>query len=178
MVILIAYPRKPSTLKSVDELYNAKLIKHQLYRAHGGNMELYQHLIVGLDLSEDSAKVLRKAARIAADSGAKLTVAHITEPLAFAYGGDVPIDLSEAQGMIEHQAKKRLAALVEEVNISADIIVSIGETASELHHLAKDRAADLLVVGSHGRHGFAMLFGSVTKGVVSGASCDVLAIRV
>jgi Universal stress protein UspA and related nucleotide-binding proteins len=141
-------------------------------------MELYQHLLVGLDLSKDSAKVLTKAARIAAGSGAKLTVAHITEPLAFAYGGDVPIDLSEAQGMIEHQAKKRLTALVEELDVDADIVVSIGDTASELHHLAESRAADLLVVGSHGRHGFAMLFGSVTKGVVSGASCDVLAVRV
>jgi len=34
------------------------------------------------------------------------------------------------------------------------------------------------VVGSHGRHGLALLLGSTANGVLHGASCDVLAVRV
>ena len=37
---------------------------------------------------------------------------------------------------------------------------------------------DLIVVGSHGRHGFALLLGSTSTGVLRGAQCDVLAVRV
>ena len=38
--------------------------------------------------------------------------------------------------------------------------------------------ADLIVVGSHGRHGLALLLGSTASGVLHGAPCDVLAVRV
>jgi universal stress protein A len=37
---------------------------------------------------------------------------------------------------------------------------------------------DLVVVGSHGRHGLSLLLGSTANGVLHGAGCDVLAVRV
>ncbi len=142
-------------------------------------MGTYKHILVGLDLSEDSEEVLAKAQRLASDCGAGVSVAHIIEPLAFAYGGDVPIDLSEAQQVMEDQARKRLTKLAEQHRVATNnIVVALGQTASELHTLAKDREADLIIVGSHGRHGLALLFGSTAKGVIKGAECDVLAIRV
>lgn len=142
-------------------------------------MNQYTHILVGLDLSEDSERILQKAQSLAACCGAKLSVAHIIEPLAFAYGGDVPIDLSEAQGIMEEQAVKRLAAITMAYDIPhTHQIVRLGQTASELHLLAEERGADLIAVGSHGRHGLALLFGSTAKGVIKGAKCDVLAIRV
>lgn len=142
-------------------------------------MSTYQHILVGLDLSEDSEAVLAKAKKIADDCNATLSVVHVIEPLAFAYGGDMPIDLSEAQKTLEDQAKKRLQALANHHDIpQSKQIVSLGHTSSELHELAKEHNADLIAVGSHGRHGLAMLLGSTAKGVIGGAECDVLAIRV
>ncbi|WP_185230574.1 universal stress protein [Teredinibacter franksiae] len=139
----------------------------------------YKHILVGLDLSTDCAQILNKAAEIANVCNADISIAHIVEPLAFAYGGDVPIDLTEAQALMEQQAKTRLAKIVDEVKLTPkDQFVGIGQAATELHRLAEDRAIDLIVVGSHGRHGLALLFGSITKGVVQNASCDVLAVRV
>ena len=44
--------------------------------------------------------------------------------------------------------------------------------------MAKDIGADLIVVGSHGRYGLALLMGSTANGVLHGATCDVLAVRV
>lgn len=142
-------------------------------------MSNYMHLLVGLDLSADSAKVLDKATTIARAFNAKISVAHIVEPLAFAYGGDVPINLTEAQTLMEEQAKHRLSKIVDEVQVAPEQqYVCIGQAAHELHRIAEDKQLDLIVVGSHGRHGLALLFGSITKGVVSGAKCDVLAVRV
>ena len=41
-----------------------------------------------------------------------------------------------------------------------------------------DGPADVIVVGSHGRHGIALLLGSTANGVLHGATTDVLAVRV
>ena len=142
-------------------------------------MNTYKHILVGLDLSEDSEAVLARAQQLAEECGAQISVAHVIEPLAFAYGGDMPIDLSEAQRAVEDQAKKRLLALCEQHGIPENRqVINLGHTSSELHELAKERDADLIAVGSHGRHGLAMLLGSTAKGVIGGAECDVLAIRV
>ncbi len=38
--------------------------------------------------------------------------------------------------------------------------------------------ADLIVLGTHGRHGLGLILGSTANGVLHGASCDVLAVRI
>jgi len=142
-------------------------------------MNSYKHILVGLDLSSDCIEILRKAAKVAQAFNADISVAHIVEPLAFAYGGDLPIDLSEAQFQMEEQAKNRLSKIVSEVEAAAqNQFVCIGQAAHELHRIAEEHGMDLIVVGSHSRHGLALLFGSITKGVVQGAKCDVLAVKV
>lgn len=143
-------------------------------------MSVYKHILVGLDLSsEESSIVLRKAMQLAKTSEAKLSVAHIVEPLTFAYGGDIPIDMVNAQQKVEEQANQQLQRLLDENNIDeSDAYVSVGQTSTELHHLAKKSDADLIVVGCHGRHGLALLFGSTANGVLHGTHCDVLAVKV
>ena len=53
-----------------------------------------------------------------------------------------------------------------------------GRPESELQRAAEAKGADVIVVGSHGRHGLALLLGSTANGVLHGATCDVLAVRV
>ena len=142
-------------------------------------MPTYSNILVGLDLTPDSLTILKKAHTIATQNNANLLVTHIIEPLAFAYGGDVPVNLAEAQDMMGEQASTRLASLVQETGIDVqEKIIAIGDTASELRRLAEERDVDLILVGSHGRHGLALLFGSTASGVLRGAPCDVLAIRI
>lgn len=141
-------------------------------------MNTYQHILIGLDLSEESQQVLEKAKVLAELIGAKLTVAHVCEPIAFAFGGDAPIDLSSAQQTLETQAKKNLSNLISENGIEGEAVVVVGQAAAELHALAEEKRADLIIVGSHGRHGLALLLGSTANGVLHGANCDVLAVRV
>ena len=56
--------------------------------------------------------------------------------------------------------------------------IVLGKPEVEIHASAKELGADLIVVGSHGRYGLALLMGSTANGVLHGASCDVLAVRV
>ncbi|MEJ2417100.1 MAG: universal stress protein [Exilibacterium sp.] len=142
-------------------------------------MTSYNHILVGVDLSEESPKVIERAQSLAEMNKAKVSITHIIEPLTFAYGGDIPMDLSEVQDQLQQQATIQLAKLAQSVNVPPERQhVVIGQPATEMHQLADQQQVDLIVVGSHGRHGLALLLGSTANAVLHGASCDVLAVRV
>lgn len=140
----------------------------------------YKNILVAIDLSEDSRKVLLQAKGIAArNQHANLSVVHTLEPLGFAYGGDIPMDLTSIQDQLDSHAKKRLAELLDGMEIPEENqYILVGMPDTETHRLAKEQNIDLIVVGSRGRHGFQLLLGSVSSGVLHGAPCDVLAVRV
>jgi universal stress protein A len=148
-------------------------------RIRGGNMFDYRRVMLAVDLTEESAAVSERAVRLAALSGADLHIVHVIEPLSLAYGGDIPMDLSTVQDQIHDQARSHLAEFAATLGISADKQHLIfGRPESEIQRTAESVGADVIVVGSHGRHGLALLLGSTANGVVHGATCDVLAVRV
>jgi universal stress protein A len=104
---------------------------------------------------------------------------HVIEPLSFAYGGDIPMDFSGIQEEIHQQASQQMLRLSETHNIDAQHQhIVLGKPEVEIHTKAAELETDLIVVGSHGRHGLALLMGSTANGVLHGANCDVLAVRV
>lgn len=142
-------------------------------------MSTYQHIIVGLDLSEESKQILEKAQFLATAANAKLSIAHIIEPLVFTYGGDIPMDISSVQEQIETQATTDLAKIGQEFGVAPENqYIVIGQPANELQTIAAEHNGDLIVVGSHGRHGLSLLLGSTSNSVLHGTHCDVLAVRV
>lgn len=142
-------------------------------------MTQYSHILAALDLSEESHQVLARAVALAKASSATLSLVHVIEPLTFAYGGDIPVDLTEVQEQLHTQATEQLAKLVAMLDTQIrDQHVLIGQPATEIHSLAAEQNCDLIVVGSHGRRGLALLLGSTANSVLHGAQCDVLAVRV
>lgn len=143
-------------------------------------MGLYKHILVGLDLSEQESNiVLNKAQDLAKQNHAELSLVHVIEPLTFAYAGDLPVDLTNTQEVVRQHATETLNELVATMELTPKSCKTIiGQTATELRQMAADTGADLIVVGSHGRHGFALLLGSTASGVIHGAQCDVLAVRI
>ena len=142
-------------------------------------MSSYQHVLVGLDLSTESQQVIDRVKFLFANTDTKISLCHILEPLAFTYGGDIPVDLSDVQNQLQQQATERLATFAQQLPVSsADQHIVLGHPAQEMHNLAKQGNIDLIVVGSHGRHGLALIFGSTSNSVLHGASCDVLAVRI
>jgi universal stress protein A len=47
-----------------------------------------------------------------------------------------------------------------------------------VHRVAEEQQVDLVVTGSHGRHGLALILGSTANAILHGAKCDVLAVRI
>ncbi|PLW82214.1 universal stress protein UspA [Kineobactrum sediminis] len=142
-------------------------------------MSHYKKLLIAVDLSEDSATVAERARALVAGTGAELHLIHVIEPLSFAYGGDIPMDFSGIQDEIHQQAVQQLTRFGEIYNIAPERQhIVLGRPEVEIHDKAKELDADLIVVGSHGRYGLALLMGSTANGVLHGASCDVLAVKV
>jgi universal stress protein A len=89
------------------------------------------------------------------------------------------MDLSQLQQQQFDQAKERLERLIAKYpSLKKDQShLTYGQPRQEIHHLAKEQGCDLIVVGSHGRHGLALLLGSTANDVLHGAPCDVLAVK-
>ena len=142
-------------------------------------MSQYANILIAVDLSDESALVAQRAHAVAAGSSAQLHVIHVIEPLSFAYGGDIPMDFSGIQDEIQAQASQQLSRFGESHGIDAQKQhIVMGRPEVEIHAKAEELRADLIVVGSHGRYGLALLMGSTANGVLHGATCDVLAVRV
>jgi universal stress protein A len=142
-------------------------------------MSDYARILVAIDLSEDSKLIVQRARSVASGNDAQLHIIHVIEPLSFAYGGDIPMDFSGIQDEIYQQATLQLQRFAAENGVDeAHRHIVMGRPEVEIHAKAVELDADLIVVGSHGRHGLALLMGSTANGVLHGAKRDVLAVRV
>ena len=142
-------------------------------------MSAYEKMLLAVDLTEESKPVADQATALCQAFDAELHLVHVIEPLSLAYGGDVPMDLSSVQEQIQDQARSHLAEFANQLGIPAQQQHLIfGRPESEIQRVADEEGIGLIVVGSHGRHGLALLLGSTANGVLHGATCDVLAVRV
>lgn len=142
-------------------------------------MSLYTRVLVAVDLTEECNLVADRAQEIARISDADLHLIHVIEPIALSYGGDIPMDVSSVQESITDQTETYIATFSAGYGIPLDHQHLVyGRPEREIHRFAMENDVDCIVVGSHGRHGLALLFGSTANGVLHGAPCDIIAVRV
>ena len=143
-----------------------------------------KNILVATDFGEPSAAALRYGDELARRFQASLHVLHVVDDLA-AHPSTVPglpVDIGPLQTELEEDARANLASLVPEPDRSAlrarlQVLVS-GSPAHAILSYARDEAIDLIVVGTHGRHGLAHFFlGSVAQHVSRAAGCPVLTVR-
>lgn len=138
----------------------------------------YKHLLVAVDLTEESPHVIQQACELATLYQAKISLINILEPVSLAFGGDIPMDLSTLQQEQLQHARERLDCYIADYPsiTSEQCFLCYGLPRQEIHRVAQENGCDLIVVGSHGRHGLALLLGSTTKDLLQNAPCDILAI--
>ncbi len=143
-------------------------------------MSNYQHILLAADFSVHGASIAEKARNIAQKNQAKLSIIHIVDNLPIsdaAYGPVIPFDIDLDEELM-NAAKKRLTELDKSLAVPEDRqFLGMGNAKLEIVATAKEQKADLIVVGSHGRHSLALLLGSTANGVLHHAKCDVLAVR-
>lgn len=136
--------------------------------------------VVGYDLSETSDLALRQAVAFATlIPGATIHVAWVAQPSDLAAAGiegeDTPTALSNR---VKSVLSSYAAQGVRPLDPNVKLHVRWGAPAESLAKLAFSVEADLIIVGTHGRHGVRrMVLGSVAEEVVRSAPCPVLVSR-
>jgi len=145
-------------------------------------MKMFQRILVATDFSPASTPAFEQSVKMAKRDGALLLIAH-------AYQEPGLVELSHAPARVYEEwdqklregVERKLRPLVEyarKEGVEAEGLVLTGFADEAIIEAAKQRRADLIVMGTHGRRGAARLFlGSVASRVISTAPCPVMTVR-
>jgi nucleotide-binding universal stress UspA family protein len=146
---------------------------------------MYQRILVPVDGSATSLRGLDEAIRLAKLTGAKLRLIHVVDELKYVtgfetfatYSGDLVPLMAQAGRQILEQGRER--ALRAGIKAESVLFTSLAGRVSELVvEQARAWKADLIVIGTHGRHGVARaLLGSDAEQVLRMAPVPVLLVN-
>ncbi|NKN31718.1 universal stress protein [Marichromatium bheemlicum] len=148
--------------------------------------EDYGHLLLATDFEPESEPVVARALRLRTLFEARLTLLHVVEYvppsmdyMPVGYSGD-PLIGGEAglEAELLRVAEQEMTALGERLEVpAADRLVRVGATGQVIDEVAAELEVDLVVIGSHGRHGLLGLFGATARQVLRNPDCDVLCVK-
>jgi nucleotide-binding universal stress UspA family protein len=140
-----------------------------------------QHILVPTDFSEYADYALDYAVELAKSFQARVTVLYVYYLPSIALGEVSPAVIDETLEAMEtnarQQAQKALARVLN-AGLQGDSVIVEGAPFQMIIDTAKEKAVDLIVMGTHGRTGLThVLMGSVAERVVRMAPCPVLVTR-
>jgi nucleotide-binding universal stress UspA family protein len=147
------------------------------------SMKRIRRVLYATDLSAASGRAFTTAVTIARSAGATLTIMHALGPVLPAVPAqlidDVVLDqLEKRTQRWSIRALTRLAEKARVAGINARTVLRSGDPVAQIIGTARREKADLIVVGTHGRHGLPkFLMGSVAERVVATARCPVVTVR-
>ena len=140
-------------------------------------------ILIGLDASVHSERVLEFVARMRWPAGSRVIVLSVLQPVASTVTGAyeptvIPAENLEGLRQQLEELVARAEGTLREVGFSTEGRVLAGDPRQSLIQVAQSERADLIVVGSHGRSGIAkMMLGSVSSHIVTHAPCSVLVVK-
>ncbi|MBM3897478.1 MAG: universal stress protein [Thaumarchaeota archaeon] len=142
---------------------------------------IFRKILVPIDGSNDSARALGVACKLAKDQKSLVTALYVVQKP----GVPDPLDISTTGEILEAMEKYGREVLTtakidaERMDVKIDTNVISGYTvANTVVEYAKEGGYDLIVMGTRGRSGLKrVLLGSVAFGVITYANCAVLVVR-
>ncbi len=148
----------------------------------GVNAGPFHRILVAVDGSAPANAAARAAVRLAIAIGGRLIFCHSVESqrvleYALASGGDAE-RLLDARRRDGHDLMDLVCEEARDAGLQADLALVEGAAVDGILDAATARSADLIVLGTHGRHGVERwTLGSVAERVVRGARCPVLTVH-
>jgi nucleotide-binding universal stress UspA family protein len=142
---------------------------------------MYRRILVAVDGDYSSKLALQEALRLTRETKAKLHLVHVIDMTPPVEGGLDPEGFREMVRQEGNDLLDEVAGLAGRACVDADTAMleaSRRQYSKAIAHEAQRWAADLIVMGTHGRMGIARLvLGSVAEGVVHIAPVPVLLVR-
>jgi nucleotide-binding universal stress UspA family protein len=141
-------------------------------------MKEIRKILVPVDFSDNSQKILESGVFFAEKCDASLEVIYVVQSLADYSGFFVPhTPISTFEDEMKNSAEQKMESFLKDYpDVSATVLT--GDVAEEIVEYAKKAACDLIVMGTHGYKGLErVMFGSIADKVVKTAPCPVLTIN-
>jgi nucleotide-binding universal stress UspA family protein len=142
-----------------------------------------RRVLFATDFSKASRKAFTTAVNTAKSSGAALSIVHVLAPFVPIgpdqyIGPDTWQEIDEQSRTWATKQLNGLAARAKTSGVRTKVFLAEGRPSQEVTRFARKLHADLLVIGTHGRTGFAKLFlGSIASQIVATAKCPVMTVR-
>ncbi len=144
-------------------------------------MSDYTHILLAVDFSASADQLVIKAREIAQRNKARLSLLHVVEympPIDYANDAMISNWVIDDNEMLERakQSLEKISKLHKLKNV--ELKVQFGTPKHEISQFVKDQQCDLVVMGSHGRHGISLLLGSTANAVLHAMPCDILTVKI
>jgi nucleotide-binding universal stress UspA family protein len=139
--------------------------------------EYVKKIIVGYDDSDAAKRALERTEQLAKAFGSGVIVTSVAPVVTGAVRSGGPIDPTDPP---EHHVEelKHAKTYLDGQGVQADYIPALGHPAETIAQLARERDADLIVVGAHESSAIRRLLGpSVSDSVAHKVRCDVLIVH-
>ena len=135
---------------------------------------MFTRILVPTDFSPASGAALQYARVLASKFGASLEVLHVLDN---DFLRAVVTDPRDVEAGASQKVQSLLTA-TERAHGATALVKRSDDPADEIVSYAKSAGVDLIVMGTHGRHGVAhLLMGSVAEKIVRDAPCPVMTVR-
>lgn len=136
---------------------------------------MYKHVLVAVDLSEESLVLLRKGANIAEKFGAKLSLIHVDVNFSDLYTGLIDINMSSVQDSVIAETSKALNDLAGQITYPVtEKLNGTGDFSQVLEEAVDKHDVDLLITGHH--RDFWSKFMSSTRQLMNSVKVDMLVV--
>ena len=132
-----------------------------------------RNVICAVDFGPQSEAVLRWADEFARSMGARLFASHVVPIIPMAQWGHCDQDVSVA---MRKDAELKAHQLVETVGANAKVFVESGPIVETLSELAKDKHADVLVIGRHHESGALGRLRDRAYAIIRESPCPVVSV--
>lgn len=137
------------------------------------------NIVVCVDLSESTDKIVRKAEEIAGAVSAKLWLLHVAEPdpdfIGYEVGPQSVRDSLSRKFREQHRLLQQIADRVRAGGVDTTALLVQGATVDTILAKSSGLNANMIIVGSHGKGAmYQLLVGSVSEGLLRNGLCPIL----
>lgn len=132
----------------------------------------YQRILAAVDTNENCSAIMERALEFSGNQPKHIDCVTVV-PIVVS---SIPYANDFQESMVQSAKKDMQELSAQYPGIKA--VSSLGRPHHEITDYAKKHDRDLIVMGSHGKHGLDLILGSTANGVVHHAKTDVLTVRI